>query len=270
MQKECIKMSYDGIELHGRIDAPTHPKAAVVIVHGLCEHYGRYDYLTARLNAQNYTVYRFDHRGHGRSGGTSAYYDDRTQIVKDTNIFVELALADCPDIPVYMFGHSMGGYGAASYGTTYPTKLAGYVLSGAWTRDNRGLAQVDSSLPATATIPNALAEGVCSDTEVGKRYMADPLVRKTMTVGLLRACSDGQSWLKQNASAFTDPVLLMHGGADGLVDPLDSMQMYQEISSEDKSLRIYAGMCHEIFNEYKKDRVIHDAIEWLNDHVAQA
>jgi lysophospholipase len=46
--------------------------------------------------------------------------------------------------------------------------------------------------------------------------------------------------------------------------------MYQEISSEDKSLRIYAGMCHEIFNEYKKDRVIHDAIEWLNDHVAQA
>ena len=43
--------------------------------------------------------------------------------------------------------------------------------------------------------------------------------------------------------------------------------MFREASSADKSLRIYAGLYHEIFNEFKKDRVIRDAIEWLDDHV---
>ena len=60
----------------------------------------------------------------------------------------------------------------------------------------------------------------------------------------------------------------MHGGDDGLVSPQDSIDMFEQISSADKSLRIYAGLCHEVFNEYKKNRVIRDAIEWLDDHAA--
>ena len=62
-------------------------------------------------------------------------------------------------------------------------------------------------------------------------------------------------------------MLLLHGGDDGLVSPQDSIDMFREVSSKDKSLRIYAGLRHEIFNEFKKDRVIRDAIEWLDDHV---
>ena len=73
--------------------------------------------------------------------------------------------------------------------------------------------------------------------------------------------------MKQNARQFTDPVMLMHGADDGLVSPQDSIDMFREASSADKSLRIYAGLYHEIFNEFKKDRVIRDAIEWLDDHV---
>ena len=73
--------------------------------------------------------------------------------------------------------------------------------------------------------------------------------------------------LRAQAADFADPVLLLHGGDDGLVSPQDSIDMFREASSADKSLRIYAGLYHEIFNEFKKDRVIRDAIEWLDDHV---
>lgn len=265
MEEEFVKMSFDGIELHGRVDRPTKPKASVVIVHGLCEHYGRYDYLTMRLNAAGYTVYRFDHRGHGRSGGKSVFYSDRTEIVKDTDLFADLALAECEGRPVFMLGHSMGGFGAAEYGTTFPGKLAGYVLSGAWCRDNKGLGKVPDDLPDDAYLPNELGDGVCSDPAVGVAYMADPLVKKEMAVGLFRALHTGHVWMRENAQRFCDPVILMHGGSDGLVDPRDSIQMFEEIASTDKSLRIYAGLYHEIFNEYKKDLVIRDAIEWLDD-----
>jgi alpha-beta hydrolase superfamily lysophospholipase len=268
MEREFTKTSYDLIELQARIDSPTRPKASVVIVHGLCEHYGRYEYLTMRLNAAGYRVYRFDHRGHGRSGGKDVFYSDREQIVKDTDIFAEMALAESDGMPVFMLGHSMGGFATAEYGTTFPGKLAGYVLSGAWSRDNKGMcAGIPEDMADDEYLPNELGAGVCSDPAVGEAYMADPLVRKEMSAGLFRALHAGHLWMRDNAQRFDDPALIMHGGSDGLVDPQDSLDMFREIASPDKSLRIYAGLCHEIFNEYKKDRVIRDTIEWLDDHV---
>ncbi|MCB6941449.1 lysophospholipase [Eggerthella lenta] len=269
MQQQLTKQTPEGFLLVGRIDAPEQPKAAAVIVHGLCEHFGRYDYVTQRLLEAGYAVVRFDHRGHGRSMGKKVWYDDRTQIVSDTDLFVEEARAQFPDLPVFMIGHSMGGFGAASYGTAHPGKLDGYVLSGAWTRDHAGLASgaVEQGLDPETYIPNELGDGVCSDPAVGEAYLADPFVIKEFSVALLRAVHDGHLWLRAQAADFADPVLLLHGGDDGLVSPQDSIDMFREASSADKSLRIYAGLYHEIFNEFKKDRVIRDAIEWLDDHV---
>ncbi len=266
MNCEFTKQTADGILLVGRIDAPENPKAAIVIVHGLCEHFGRYDYVVKKLNAAGYAVVRFDHRGHGRSMGKLTYFADRTQIIDDTHLFVQEARERFASLPLFMIGHSMGGFGAASYGTAHPRELNGYVLSGAWTRDNQGLAIVDDALPADQYIPNELGGGVCSDPAVGEAYAADPLVAKEFSVGLLRSVHDGHGWLRENASAFVDPVILLHGGDDGLVSPKDSIDMFQQVSSTDKSLCIYAGLCHEIFNEFKRDRVIRDAIEWLDDH----
>ena len=185
MQQQLTKQAPEGFLLVGRIDAPERPKAAIVIVHGLCEHFGRYDYVTQRLLEAGYAVVRFDHRGHGRSMGKKVWYDDRTQIVSDTDLFVEEARAQFPDLPVFMIGHSMGGFGAASYGTAHPGKLDGYVLSGAWTRDHTGLASgaVEQGLDPEMYIPNELGDGVCSDPAVGEAYLADPFVVKEFSTG---------------------------------------------------------------------------------------
>ena len=86
-------------------------------------------------------------------------------------------------------------------------------------------------------------------------------------MALLRAVHEGHVWLREHAADFADPVILLHGGDDGLVSPQDSIDMFEEVSSTDKSLRIYAGLYHEIFNEYKKDRVLRDVVEWLDDRV---
>lgn len=267
MHQELTGKTTEGFTLVGCMDVPHNPKAVIVVVHGLCEHYGRYDYLTERLLATGYAVVRFDHRGHGRSEGRRTWYDDREQIVEDIDLFVNEARSRFPELALFMIGHSMGGFGAASYGTTFPDKLSGYVLSGAWTRDRAGLASgvVDRDLDPTTYLPNELGDGVCSDPAVGAAYLADPLVAKEFSVALLHSMHEGHLWLQRNATTFVDPVLLLHGGSDGLVSPQDSIDMFTQISSSDRSLRIYSGLCHEVFNEFKKDRVIRDVVEWLDD-----
>ena len=268
MIKELNEKAHDDIGLYGRIDAPDDPKAVVVVVHGLAEHLGRYDYLTGKLNAAGYAVVRFDHRGHGRSEGKPVYFADRGEIVTDTDVFVELAKREFPGLTLFMIGHSMGGFGATSYGTTYPGKVAFYVISGALTRDSLGSIVIDDALDDEFYMPNALAAGVCSDPAVAEAYEADPLVAEKISIKIYRVMKAGVEWLKLNAAVFSDPVLILHGGDDGLVSPKDSLSFYDEISSTDKSLRIYGGLMHEVFNEFKKDRVIRDAIEWMDDKLA--
>ena len=94
--------SFDGTKLYFKKDAADNARAAIVIVHGLCEHQGRYDYFAQKLNDAGFTVYRFDHRGHGRSEGEDTYYSDFNELLDDTNIFVDMAIEENPDIPVFL------------------------------------------------------------------------------------------------------------------------------------------------------------------------
>ena len=116
-------------------------------------------------------------------------------------------------------------------------------------------------------MPNALGDGVCSDPAVGEAYVADPYVEKEISVGLMNSLSEGVAFLKAHPADFVDPVLILHGLNDGLVSNQDSRELLGEIASTDKSLRIYSGMCHEIFNEFDKDEPIGDMLAWLNKRI---
>lgn len=258
----------DHVKLYLQTDPVDAPKAVVVVVHGLCEHCGRYDYVTARLNRAGYSVYRFDHRGHGRSEGKRVYYDTWEQISDDVFTVVQTAKAENPGKKLYVLGHSMGGYAAACFATRFPEEAEGIILSGALTRYNTpcaGTLPIDA--PADLYVPNALGAGVCSDPAVTAAYEADPLVAKEMSIGLLNSMYAGVNYLKAHASDFTAPVLILHGCCDGIVSPRDSMELFQEIGSADKSLRIYANLFHEIMNEPVKNEILDDVVLWLNARV---
>ena len=66
----------DNIELFVQKNLVENPKAIIVIVHGLAEHLGRYDYVASKLNDWGYSVYRFDNQGHGKSEGKRTYIKD--------------------------------------------------------------------------------------------------------------------------------------------------------------------------------------------------
>ncbi|HQA59828.1 MAG: lysophospholipase [Tepidanaerobacteraceae bacterium] len=266
--------SFDGTELFYRKDVPEKPKAIVVIVHGLCEHSGRYDYVTEKFNEKGLGVYRFDNRGHGKSGGDRGYVEDFQHFFDDADKIVELALKEQKDLPVFMLGHSMGGFIAAGYGMKYPGKLRGQIFSGpalleieALVKDIKKDDYFEKNPREKA--PNALSSLICRDTEVVKAYEEDPLVLKETNLKLLgEAFVKGPKWLAENVSKYEYPCLILHGEDDRIVPADSSKWLYENAPSKDKSIKIYEDCYHEILNEKEeKDEVINDIITWIEARI---
>ncbi len=259
--------TFDGKKLFMRKDFVDDPKAVIVFVHGLDEHQGRYDYPAGRFNGEGFSVYRFDNRGHGRSDGKQTYIDDFNTYLKDADTVVDIAKKENPELPIFMLGHSMGGFIAAAYGIKFPDKLNGQILSGGWTNTTDAfeeIQQLSLEEKPDMKLPNELGNLISRSEYVIDDYEKDPYVSEFTTLKLMKEMLDNAiPWLVDNLKNYKYPVLVLHGGSDAIVDPGCSEKLYDMISSEDRELKIYPKLYHEILNEPEKEEVIKDILLWI-------
>ena len=69
------------------------------------------------------------------------------------------------------------------------------------------------------------------------------------------------------AQQINNPLLILHDGADYIVNPSDSKYLHGLVSSNDKQLILYPGFYHEIYNDYGREQVLQDVTTWLNNHL---
>ncbi len=247
------------------------PKAAVIFVHGICEHLGRYDYITEKFNKEDYNVYRFDLRGHGKSEGKRGYLDNFFDYLSDLNLFVDLVRRDNKDLKLILIGHSMGGLIATAYTCKYPSKIDLLVISGGANvcpNAAKALKYLPYNLMGKLQYANKMGSGVCSDLEVVEKYENDPLVLKKISFKLLgNAFIKGTKFVHNNISNIKCPTLVMHGKSDGIVESSTGEWTFNNLKCSDKKLIMYEGLYHEIFNEVSKDKVIGDLLDWCNERV---
>src|SRR5687768_12588636 len=101
--------SRDGLELAARGWTAEKPKAIVCLVHGHGEHIGRYRHVGEALAKAGYMLLAFDLRGHGLSGGQRGHAPSYESLLDDIADFLSDAKRRYPDVPVFLYGHSMGG-----------------------------------------------------------------------------------------------------------------------------------------------------------------
>lgn len=102
--------SVPGLMLHRRQWLVSNPRAIVFVLHGYAEHSGRYEAVAAHLNAAGFSVYSFDHQGHGRSGGDRAHVQSFDHYVIDALHYIRRVQSDFDEpLPCFLLGHSMGG-----------------------------------------------------------------------------------------------------------------------------------------------------------------
>ncbi len=268
---ESTFLGVGDVKIFYRVDKVLEGKAGVIFVHGICEHLGRYEYLKDCFNEEDYNVYRFDLRGHGKSEGRRGYLRDFDEYLSDLDIFVNLVKNE--NKKIILIGHSMGGLIATAYACKYPDKMDLLVLSGACNvcpRSAIALKYLPYNILGKLKYINRLGSGVCSDTKVVEAYEKDELVLKKVSYRLLgNAFIRGTRYVANNISKITCPTLVLHGEKDGIVVKETGEWTYNHLKCKDKKIKIYEGMYHEIFNEVEKDKVIEDVLDWCNERIGE-
>ena len=127
----------------------TEQRGAVLLVHGLGEHSGRYAHVAERLTALGLHVRGYDHRGHGESEGPRGSVPRPEALLDDLRaVFEDLADGGAPP---FLLGHSLGGATAARAATGGWVTPRGLVLSSPALRLSPGPAERALSSPANAT-----------------------------------------------------------------------------------------------------------------------
>lgn len=245
------------------------PKATIIIVHGIAEHSGRYEYLAKKLNEAGYDCLTYDHLGHGKSSGKRGKLKSFHDNIDVLHNLVQQERKRTNN-KIFLLGHSMGGGIVNIYAVKYGD-IDGIVSVAAATHTpkNAKLLRVTGFwyLRWIGISTSVFDKHLAKDPKVLEKNKKDPLMLDKMYVSLIgEMFIKGVKYLHKNIEKFTVPIIYLHGNSDNIVDVSSSIKMYEKIPSKDKEIKIYEGEYHEMLNDYNKDKIIDDIINWLNKH----
>ena len=252
------------------------PRAIVLLAHGYAEHLGRYQHVATHLNAQGFGVFALDHWGHGRSDGSPGFVPKFSVFGDGVEALLSEIEVSHPDLPRFLLGHSMGGLISAIHLLTHQSHYQGAILSGPAIMPaetpSKFMLFVSGFLSRFFPKFGVLkldANGVSRDPAVVAAYLADPLVY-TGKIGARLAAEflGAMAHIRARAEEITLPLLLIHGDQDSLAAPSGSQYLFDHCRSTDKTIRLYEGLFHEIFNEPERAMVLGEVTDWIEAHMS--
>ena len=293
-------------KIHARMCVPdAEPRAIVQIIHGIAEYIGRYDEFMSFLADNGIIAVGTDHLGHGKSieseeqTGFFAYDNGWDYVVRDEEVLRLAMHENYPELPIIVFGHSMGSFMTRTLLIRYPDAFNAAIISGT---GNQGAALVNGGLFMGNLVTglrgahhyskflNNLAFGsynkiyenpkteydwLSRDEANVQKYIDDPLCGFIPSCSLFRDMMAGVKFItnKKNLTAMNKdmPVYFMSGDMDPVGECGKGVQKaynnFLEAGMKDVSIKLYPGGRHEMLNEINKDEVYADILAWLDSKI---
>ena len=300
MENFKIKSDCDNLSLGCSLSIPDGKiKGIVQIVHGMSEHRKRYFDFMEFLSKHGYVVIINDHRGHGESVKTTSdlgYFYDTTgkYIVEDIHQITKYIKDKYPNLPLYLFGHSMGTLVARSYLKRYAKEIDKLILSGAVPKNNlvnlgmfldktimlfkgdhyRSKLLVDLSMgPYIKRFSDEKYSNawVCSDIKVVKKYHEDPLSGFPFTTNgylnlfyLIKDTYNKKDLVLNNKKL---PILFIAGSNDPVIENekkfIEEVNYLKDLGFSNINYKLYKDMRHEILNDFCQKEVYKDILDFI-------
>ncbi|MFB4159930.1 lysophospholipase [Geomicrobium sp. JSM 1781026] len=245
-----------------RIWEAEHAIGVIVIVHGAGEHYGRYDWLIERLNREHFHVVAGDLPGYGRTRGKRGHVDHFQQYIDTVHHWYKEAVAF--ELPVFLFGHSMGGLAVIRMMMEKQLPVRGVILSSPclalYDPPNKALTAAAKTMhrivPGLSFKNGIRAEHATRSPEVRTEFLKDELFVHTVSVRWYQELSKAMKVSLDHAYEFPNvSLLVLQAGEDYLVDKTAAHEWFNRLRIEDRAMREWRGLYHELFNEPEREEV---------------
>ncbi len=248
----------------------TDPLAKILIVHGLGEHIGRYERFSRQMNEHRLSVFGFDNLGHGKSGGNrgNTSIEDSLKLIE---LMVKEMKAQNHDIPLGIFGHSLGGLIALRYlqkdkSTFYSAAISApaIILGEDKKRKMEKNAFIAKLLPFLIIDNEIKHEDISRNHTEVVDYSLDELVHPKVSLKLAMSLYNNVKTVNEKAAQVITPTLLLKGTADNIVPYDDIEKFFEKIGSPNKTFSKYPGAYHEtIYDPEHGEQFRQDVIGWF-------
>ncbi len=286
--------------------ATAEPRAIVQINHGLAECADRYEPFALFLAARGYHVIAQDHRGHGyteASDGAPRRFADKdgwTKLMSDVAAVQDHGRALWGDLPMIVFGHSMGAVIAMNHVMRAPEGLAGAAIwngnmamggmkslmrlvlffealvggpfTPSHTIDNLSFKGWNKRFPEYEGKESSTSLWLSRDMEQVRIYDDNPVCGWPSSVSLWRDFLDGIGFAEDNRNlkpiARTLPFNLIGGGQDPATEGGKTVRhLYRRLKRarfKDLTFQIHAEDRHETLMELEREARMQDFADWLD------
>ncbi len=280
------------------------PKAVIQIAHGMAETAQRYETFAKVLTKNGYIVYINDHRGHGKTAkiienvGHLAEKEGFRCLVEDMYTLTNIIKKENEDLPIYLFGHSMGSFASQRYIMDYSNNLAGLILCGSNGKQgiilnlahliiNREIKKYGRRSKSNK-INNLIFGGeiirrnektkfnwLSRDKEQVEKYINDPFCGVVCSCGFFYDLVQGLKEIedKENLKKvpLDIPIYIISGDKDPIgkngKGVLRLRDRYIKLGVKDVTCKLYKDGRHELLNEINREEVFEDIICWLNNKI---
>lgn len=296
-KSELTLKSVDGYELSLAVFEAKNPKAVIQFIHGMEEYKERYDAFAEYLCSKGYTCVTSDLRGHGKSAPLLSHISNKKGdklIIADQKEIRKYIKRTYKDLPLYLFGHSMGTIISRvlmqTDGTNYSkVALSGYVNPNPIAGVGKALTKCVKLFKGPkghSKLINGLAVGAFNknienprtpldwlsyNEENVDKYIADPLCGVEFTLGSFNALMSLLAKMgkaRKYQSIKEDTPILLIAGKDDPCTGFDkgrkaSKALLEKVGYKQVEVITLDNMRHEILNEKENQKVYEELLKFF-------
>lgn len=261
----------DGTFLLGRFWVPDKkPRAAICIVHGIGEHSKRYDAWARRFCEKGYVVYSVDLRGHGHSEGKRGHIKHLHNYLDDINAMVRRAKRERDGLPLFIYGHSMGGNLVLNFLLEKRRDFKGAIITSPWLKlvDPPPLAFrkaalfLDKIWPRLTFHSGIRSSQLTSDESMQAEADEDELMHGKISLRLFNELDRASREPLRKAARFSIPLFFSHGTSDQITDINATRELVDTIG-EMAGFYEAEGARHEVHREPGAFLLLDNITQWI-------
>lgn len=249
----------DGARLFYRHWASPQPSnRAIVMFHRGHEHSGRLQDVVDKLGLEDFSIFAWDARGHGRSSGERGYAEDFATLTDDVDCFIAYITEQygIAQENIVVLGHSVGSVLVTTWVLERQPKIRGLIIGSPALRVRLYIPFAIPLLRLALRIKRKLfvssyvkARLLTHDPDKIASYEADTLITNRIAVNILVGLYDAGTRLLRNAARIKVPTLMLVSGADWVVDKTSQLSFFENLGAQRKKMHSFDGFYHDTFNE---------------------